>query len=132
MGIRKEFMLHKGRTVESFEMVRADISSILTHIGGMRDMISSLDSRISVLDIMAAGMKGQVEKCLADFGTQQSRILSTQSKIERIGNLTENLLVNIRKQGLKNRQINSSLAKCQKDIEKIKKRLKSGKKSVRK
>lgn len=84
MGLRKDFLIHKRKTVESFRLVRADISSININIEHIRNMLSSMESRVSTLGNEVSSMHKALDKCSADINMQQNNNLNIQSRIEDI------------------------------------------------
>ena len=77
MGIRKEFLVHKGKTVDAFSFVRADISSINANIEDIRNALVSMESRISVLDSQSSGLRTAIDR-------QQDNNSELQLKIDKI------------------------------------------------
>lgn len=84
MGLRKDFLIHRRRTVESFKFVKADISSVNNSIENLKNMLASLESRISSLDMGAADLRKSIEKCSLDISLQQNNNLNLLSKIDTI------------------------------------------------
>lgn len=84
MGLRKDFSIHRRRTVESFKFVKADISSVNNSIENLKNMLASLESRVSSLDMGAADLRKSIEKCLLDISLQQNNNLNLLSKIDAI------------------------------------------------
>lgn len=84
MGLRKDFLIHKRKTVESFRFVRADISSINVNIENMKSTLASIESRISALDNKVAVLWKETDKCLTDINVQQNNYLGIYSKIGHI------------------------------------------------
>ena len=84
MGLRKDFLVHKKKTVDSFRFVRADISSININIENMKSMLTSMELRISALDNKVTVLRKELDKCLSDINVQQNNYLNIYSKIEYI------------------------------------------------
>ena len=73
MGLRKDFSVHKRKTIESFELVKADISGISLEIESLKNIIASFGSRISAID----------NELLNLSRNASSNNLSISSKIDR-------------------------------------------------
>ena len=84
MGLRKDFLIHKKKTVDSFRFVRADISGININIENMKSMLTSTELRISALDNKVTVLRKELDKCLSDINVQQNNYLNIYSKIEYI------------------------------------------------
>ena len=87
MSLRRDFLVHKRKTVESFRFVRSDISGINAALEHIKNSISSLDSKLASVDIEAGNLKRFVEKCASDIGIQENYNLSIQSKIDVVNKL---------------------------------------------
>ena len=92
LGIRKDFLVHRKRTVESFGYVKADISSINAGMESMKNMLGSVEARISALDSQIAGLSKALDKCAFDIGMQQNHNLDIQSKAENINKLISDVV----------------------------------------
>lgn len=109
MGLRRDFLVHKGKTVESFNLVRADISSI----------------------------NNRVDKFSAEISQQNNQNFAIASKIENVGDSIRNvaaaldsfknklndILSKSRLQSLKISSLENAVRKSQKDSKKIRKLL---------
>ena len=84
MGLKKDFLIHKKKTVESFRFVRADISSININIDNLKSMLASMELRISALDNKVTVLRKEIDKCLSDINAQQDNYLNIHSKTEHI------------------------------------------------
>ena len=84
MGLRKDFLIHKAKTVESFGFVRADISNINNNIEHLRSQLSSVESRISAIDSQILILHKAIEKNSSEISVQQNNGLTLYSKIENI------------------------------------------------
>ncbi|MBI2653118.1 hypothetical protein HYX00_06640 [Candidatus Woesearchaeota archaeon] len=134
MGLRKDFLVHKRKTVESFRFVRDDIASVNAAIQHLKDAIHSIESRLSVTINEIISLKKGIDKCLLDIEVHNNIKNDIQSKIESINKSIANTIpalsslgsgiknVLLRQQGIsKSVSIHSSsLKKFQKEINKIK------------
>ena len=126
MGIRKDFLMHRRKTVESFRYVRGDISAISTSINNLKDLVSSIESRISVIDSEMPELRKSIEKNTAETAMQHNQSLSIQSKIEQISKSISNALDAIAsvRNGVNSilssqQRISNSISSHQKSISKI-------------
>lgn len=134
MGLRKEFLTHRSKTVESFSFVRADISSLSLRIQTLKDMIALIESRMSKVDMETVGLGKSIDKIVSDANLQQVNTQNSLSKVgtidDSLGELTatvasikkslKTLLSKSRAQSLKSRQFSSNIKKSQKEIKKTK------------
>src|SRR3989338_1540535 len=86
MGLRKDFLIHKQRTIESFMLARADISGINVNIDHIRNSLASIELKLSSFDNEILSVKKIVDDCISDISMQRSGTLAIQSKIDEIGN----------------------------------------------
>ncbi|MBI2656679.1 hypothetical protein HYX03_02985 [Candidatus Woesearchaeota archaeon] len=84
LGLRKDFLIHKSKTVESFRLVRADISGMGIHIEHLKNMLASAESRISAIGNQVLTLGRSIDKFSSDIQMQQSNNLIIQSKIDAI------------------------------------------------
>ncbi len=95
LGLRKDFLIHKSKTVESFRLVRADISGIDIHIEHLKNMLASAESRISAIGNQVLILGKSIDKFSSDIQMQQSSSLIIQSKIEGINKSISNSIESI-------------------------------------
>ena len=95
MGLRKDFLVHKRKTVESFRFVKADVSSLNANVENIKNMLVHADSRISALETEAYNLKSLIDKCLYNIDAQNSNSLNIVSKIENAGKSLGNLVETI-------------------------------------
>lgn len=86
MGLRKEFLIHKGSTVESFKLVKADVSGINSGIENIRNSVASLESMSFALEGEIPAIRQSVERCVLGISMQQENNIGVGSKIESIMN----------------------------------------------
>lgn len=92
LGLRKDFLLHKKKTMESFGFVRADISSIDNNIKHLKNAIYSADSRMSAIKNEISNLSKAIDKCSSEISIGHNQNLTIQSKIEQINKSVSNLL----------------------------------------
>lgn len=90
MGIRKDFEAHKRKTIESFGYVAADISGINSHMGQLKSIISSFESKISAVENEMRSLRQAVDSSTSAIGRQQNDFLAVQSKVEDMGKSISN------------------------------------------
>ena len=95
LGLRKDFLIHRKKTIDSFQMVRADVTSISLSLETIKNMLSSIESRISGLESEALGMRQSLERCSSGISMQQAESLSIQSKIEGINGSIQNAVAKV-------------------------------------
>lgn len=95
MGLRKDFLIHKAKTIESFLLARADISSINNSMEHLKIHVSSVESRILVIDNEVLNLRKLLDKCISDLSMQQMGNLSLMTKIDSvsksIGEMADNI-----------------------------------------
>lgn len=84
LGIRKDFNVHKRKTVESFGLVRADISSINANIEQIRNSLASVEARIITLGTDIGGLRNSIDRCSSDINAHETAHSDMNSKIESI------------------------------------------------
>ena len=67
MSLRKDFLVHRRKTAESFRFVRADVSGIMINIEHIKNMLLALESKTSSLDNNIADLKNTLDKYLFDI-----------------------------------------------------------------
>ena len=134
LGLRKDFLIHKRKTVESFRFVRDDIASVNAAIRHLKDALHSIESRLSVAINEIISLKKGIDKCLLDIEVHNNIKNDIQSKIEGINKSIANTIPALSSLGsgiknvlLRQQRISksvsihsSSLKKFQKEINKIK------------
>ena len=81
MGLRKDFLAHKRKTIESFGFVRADISALNMRVESMQNLISLVESRLPALGNEVVGLQKSIDSCSSEINAQNSSNLALQSKI---------------------------------------------------
>ena len=84
MGLRKDFLIHKRRTIESFRFARADITAINVNVEQLKNTLSSVESGISNIGSEISNLKNALDKCSSDINLQQISSLNVISKIDSI------------------------------------------------
>lgn len=84
MRLKHDYLIHKSKTVESFRLVRADISSININIEHIKNILATVESRFFTVENEASGQRHSLDKCVSDINTQQNNVLGINSKIEFI------------------------------------------------
>ena len=87
MSLRREFLAHKNKTMESFDLVSTDISTINVNLVNLRTMLASVEERISQFNSKSQETAETVERFRSDIGQQNSRNSRMEEKIEDL-NLT--------------------------------------------
>ena len=72
MGLRKDFLAHRNKTMESFNLVSADISNINLNLVNLRTMLASVEDRISDFSGKIQKLNDTLDKCGADISLQRS------------------------------------------------------------
>lgn len=95
MGLRKDFLVHKRKTIESFRFVKSDISIIKSSVENIKGILAGLDSKISALENDLSSLKGMLERCLHEVGMQRSHGNNMASRIDNanksLGNLSRSI-----------------------------------------
>ena len=86
MGIRKDLLVHKQKTIESFGLVKADISSINASIDHVKNSLVSIELRLSAFDNEVLSLKKYMEASISEASMQRASTLKIQSKMSEIGN----------------------------------------------
>ncbi len=84
MGLRKDFLAHKSKTMESFNLVSADISNINLNLVNLRTMLASVEDRISDFSGKIQKLNEALDKCGADIMLQRSNEAVVTSTINDI------------------------------------------------
>jgi len=95
MGLRKDFLAHKNKTMESFNLVSADISNINMNLVSLRTMLASVEGRISDFSGKIQKLNEALDKCGSDIALQRSNEVVVTSTINDINSsiseISENL-----------------------------------------
>src|SRR3989338_1026769 len=95
MSLRKDFLAHKNKTMESFNLVSSDISNINLNLVNLRTMLASVEERISDFSSRMQNLNDALDKCGADISLQRSNeavVTSTINDINSsISEISENL-----------------------------------------
>lgn len=116
MGLRKDFSAHKRKTVESFALVRADISAISASIEQLKNRLSFIESETSMANSSILSLSNSVDKCSLSIKAQQSSSFNLQSKIEHTNKSIANAIATI---SSLNKSLDSVLSKYQKISERV-------------
>ncbi len=116
LGLRKDFSAHKRKTVESFALVRADISAISASIEQLKNRLSFIESETSMANSSISGLRNSIDKCSFSIKAQQSSSFNLQSKIEHIDKSIANAIATI---SSLNKSLDSVLSKYQKISERV-------------
>lgn len=84
LGLRHEFSMHRRKTVESFSLVRGDISAVYNIINTIKNSLSSLEFKLSAIETEGSSLRSAIEKCNSDINLQQNSNLNIQSRIENV------------------------------------------------
>lgn len=148
MGLRKDFLVHQKKTVDSFRLVREDISGINSNIGDLKGALGSMGPRISALDNQASDLRMAIGRQHVINSGLQSKIEQIFNSVSGMASLINNFKNNINKlisnehqiakntsgnsnsikklfsmskaESLKNRQIALALKKSWQEIKKLK------------
>lgn len=147
MTIRRDFLIHRRKTVESFQLVRTDISSINTNIEHIKNTLASMELKISTFDNEHIVLD-RFQKNIEDFESKidiinksfeetKTGLNSLKEDIDNImpenqdisSGLSKNsrsinkILSRIKTQTAKNRKLGSSVRKSQEEIDRLKKKV---------
>ena len=124
MGLRSDFFVHKKRTVESFRHVGVDISSINTSIDSIRNFLTINESKVSVLDAKIPSLQKTMDKLSVDIDMEHNYARNIKSEIDLINrsfdSFRDKISSGLKTESLKNKRLNSSFKKTQKDVKKNK------------
>lgn len=84
MGIRKDFLIHKSRTIDSFKFVKVDISAINLSVEQLKNTLSAVEAALANLGTDIISTNGALDKCLSDISLQQINSLNINSKIDSV------------------------------------------------
>lgn len=120
MGLRQDFLIHEGKTIESFRLVRADISGIHTNAGHMNNRLASVESAVSALDSHLSNLQKSIERLSSEISLEQENSSLINSKISGISNSVEKSQKMSKVQALRNKQFSSLIKAAQDGIKKLK------------
>ena len=120
MGLRNDFLVHKRKTIQSFNFVSADISNINANTENIKSLLASLESKISSFDIEVDNLKNSIAKCLSGINLQQANHLKAASAIESSSNSIKKLFSISKIHSSKNKQTDLSLKRHQAEINRVK------------
>ena len=86
MSLRRDFLEHKNKTIESFNLVSADHSNIQVNMVNLRTMLAASESRFYELTNKISDLTAALERCLSDVAMQKSKDLIISSTIEDVNN----------------------------------------------
>jgi len=86
LGLRKDFLEHKNRTIESFNLVSSDVSNINVSLVNFRTSFYSMEGRLSEFSDRLHGLRESIGKCAEDISLQKSNELVTSSTIKDMNN----------------------------------------------
>ena len=72
MGLRKDFSAHKNKTIEAFNLVSSDISTVNLNLVTLRSTLSSMESRLSELNSGIGQLADNIRNLRADMELQNS------------------------------------------------------------
>jgi len=81
MGLRKDFSAHKNKTIEAFNIVSSDISTINLNLVTLRTTLSAMESRLSELNNGVGQLADSIRNLRADMELQNSTNASIASRI---------------------------------------------------
>ncbi len=84
MGIGKDFLTHKSRTIDSFKFVKVDISAISLSIEQLKNTLSMVEAALANLGTDIVSIKGALDKCMSDISLQQINSLNINLKIDNV------------------------------------------------
>ena len=84
VGIRKDFSVHRKKTVESFGFVREDISSLAANLGSVKTILDDVNSRINAQHHSDLAVQAKVESINEAIG---NAISSTNSLNNNLASL---------------------------------------------
>jgi chromosome segregation ATPase len=87
MGLRKSFLEHRANTIESFDLVGADISNINQNLAGFRGTLGSMDLKILELNSRIEQLGEIIKNMKGDMDLQNSTNASMASKIVDMNSL---------------------------------------------
>ena len=106
-----DFLLHRKKTIESFQTARSDISSLIANVDNIKNTLSSFESRISKLETNAI--------------TQENLNMKVELKNQSMDKDIEELLT-------QSDSFNRKISKNQKSVEKYRKEIKKFKRVMEK
>src|SRR3989338_6936487 len=86
MSLRREFLDHKRKTIESFGLVSSDISNLHIHLENLKITLASIESKSSPLNDRIAELGAAVDRCAEDISMQKSKDMVITSTVEDINN----------------------------------------------
>src|SRR3989338_9700184 len=90
LGLRKDFLVHKRKTIESFKLVRDDISTLDGSINNLKNTLVSVESRISNIYNETLNLRDAIGQNASEINAQRSHNANMQSKIEQINKSISN------------------------------------------
>lgn len=95
LGLRKDFLVHKRKTIESFKLVRDDISTLDGSINNLKNTLVSVESRISNIYNETLNLRDAIGQNASEINAQRSHNANMQSKIEQINKSISNAIFTI-------------------------------------
>lgn len=135
MGLRKDFLVHKKKTVESFGFVRSDIERINSDLNNLSNNFSAMGAKISSFDNQTQELWKSINKCLSDnlgfvdsfsfFKTDVEDMASYKKQISKNvlsnSNAIKKLFVVYKAQNSKSKKISMELKKSRLHVKKLEK-----------
>ena len=84
MGLRKDFLVHRQKTVEAFSSVSSDMHNISHGMDNLSSMIAAVESRVSSIDANMLVLREAIDKCAQDISLQKSSELALASSIKNV------------------------------------------------
>ncbi len=95
MGLRADFLEHKNKTIESFNLVSSDISTLNLNLVNLRTILVSIEEKISELGVKV----NEVNQSLrADIEIQNSTNASMASKIVEMNSFVNSRISNFERE----------------------------------
>ncbi len=73
MSLRSDFVVHKKKTVESFQLVRIDISNLNNNQESLRASLSAVELRLASLDSAMSEVKSSIDKISVEQAVSQAK-----------------------------------------------------------
>ena len=89
MATRRDFLNHRRRTVDSFQLVRSDITGISSSIENVKNMLASMELRLSKLGDEHLGFRTGIADRLSNIEAIQGIIKDFEPKINSMDKSSE-------------------------------------------
>ena len=74
LGLKKEFLGHRERTIEAFAQVSNDISSLSAYVQTIQLSISNIENRLSNLETETSEIRNELAKANSTINIQKQTI----------------------------------------------------------